>query len=187
MCILSVCVCGAQSVPVEAISYPVTLYSSSVCQRQIVESDLYVVWHSCPRIPRSTAAKRPLTESGHWPNMPPLGTSTWANTQSHTHTNTDKIHKEKLEAHAPTHHALTHLRAERKKRIVLWVRKTGRRWFVSESVWYCYGWHLAVRQSVATWMPGGVWGCWQSPPPHLLLDDGKGWQHETNWCSTNYS
>lgn len=91
-------VCSAQSVTGEAISYLVTLYESSVCQRQEsthiwVQSHLNIIWHSCPHIPLR-----------HGCQMPTDGKSAFAQHASTMHinkyTSTERhASRQKLEAH----------------------------------------------------------------------------------------
>lgn len=144
------CVSSAQSVPVGAISYLVTLYESNVCQKQdrggryvhcMTLMSSYPPYCKTPTDGKSASAQHAsvghINVSQHTPS----------HIQPQTHTHTQAIYTKRNWRHTPT---LTDLRAERRERILLWVRKTQRSWFVSESVWCCIRWHLAVRESVAT-------------------------------------
>lgn len=79
--------CSAQSVPVGAISYLVTLYESIVSQRQRRGIRFVHCMTLTPSYPTPLAAKRPLTESRRLPKMPPLGISTRADTHLRIHNN----------------------------------------------------------------------------------------------------
>lgn len=143
VCAVSVflCVCSAQSVPVGAISYLVTLYESNVSQRQ--RRGIRFV-HCMTPMPLHIPPPPPGCKT------PTDGKSASAQDASTGHINAgwhtpSHTQREKLEAHSDTPRG-----KEERERILLWVRQTWRGWFVSESVWCCYGWHLAVRESVTT-------------------------------------
>lgn len=149
------CVSSAQSVQVGAISYLVTLYESNGCQKQdrggryVHCMTLMPSYPPCCRTPTDgKSASAQHASVGHI-NM---SQHTPSHIQPQTHTHTGNIHKEKLEAHTHPWQA-SGQRGERGY-CYGWER-TRRSWFVSESVWCCYGRHLAVRESVATQMPGG--------------------------------
>lgn len=140
-------VCSGQSIPVGAICYLVILYEGYVVPKARQSRQIWKLYDT-------HALVSPLPQNANWWKFLiwPTGLCqayqhkiwcTHTHTQPQTHTG--NIHKKKLEA--PT---LTDLRAERRDRILLWAGKTRGSWFVSKSVWCSYGWHLAVRQSVAT-------------------------------------
>lgn len=133
------------------LSLTLSPYMRSVCAKdKRGESDLYIVWHSCPHIPLHHGCQTPTDRKSALAQHAPAGhINTGRHTPSRTQPQrrTHAMYTKRNWRHTPT---LTHLRAKRGERILLWVRETWISWFVSESVWCCYGWHLAVRESVAT-------------------------------------
>jgi len=167
------CVCVVPKAYQLGLSLTSSPYMRSVCAKgKSGESDLYIVWHPCPRIPLHHGCQTPTDGKSASAQHAPTG-HTLPLTHTHTtvETHTGNVHKEKLEAH--THTYTPKGREGRKVYCYGWERHEEVDLWASESVWCCYGWHLAVRESVATQMPRGLGLL--TLPSHLLLPDGKDW------------
>lgn len=113
--LMLVCAVNAHSGPVVAISYLVTLYESSVCQRQ--ERGVRFV-HCMTLMPLYPPASR--LPNAHWRKV---GICPTCLHRAYQDTHTQAIYTKRNWRHTTT---LTHLRAKRRERILLWVRETHR-------------------------------------------------------------